>query len=171
MLLKIIKVHPIILYKQERGIRMKKTILFLTIAAICASMASCGKKTDLSSDVALGEVTTKDTYPIENAEDVTLRWWMYLPAQVTGYGTSMADTEFRKILEENTGVNIKFEHPVAGQEQAAFNILQSSDDMPDIIESSWSTYAGGPQMAIDNKVITPLNSYIEKVSPNLKKIF
>lgn len=151
---------------------MKKTLLIMLAAAICLSAAACGEKavTEEGGNEEL-QVTTTDSYPIENAGDVTLRWWMYLPAQVTGYSTSMNDTEFHKFLEESTGVKISFEHPVAGQEQAAFNILQASDDMPDIIESSWSTYAGGPQKAIENKVIIPLNEYIEKVSPNLKKIF
>ena len=58
-----------------------------------------------------------------------------------------------------------------GQEAAAFNIMQSSDDMPDIIEYGWSGYPGGPDKAIDDKFITPLNSYIEKVCPNLKKLY
>lgn len=150
------------------GKKFLKTASLLLALAVSAGMMSACRTTGQQGETKTTFVTT-DEYPIKTDEEVTIRWWMNVPAQVTAYGTSMNDTEFHHFLEEATGVKIQFEHPVAGQEQAAFNILQSSDDMPDIIEYGWSDYAGGPQKAIDDKVIIPLNDYIKNASPNLKK--
>lgn len=151
---------------------LSKKKSLLTAAALTASLAltACGTdtKTKASDPTALDQVTTPDTYPIET--DVTLRYWMQLPAQVSAQATSMNDTELSKYLAEETGIKVSFEHPVAGQEAAAFNILQASGDAPDIIEWSWAEYPGGPQGAINDKLIIPLDSYIEKVSPNLKSL-
>ena len=149
---------------------LRTIALLLTLSFGIGMMSGCGKDAVTSGGTDTAFVTT-DEYPIQTDEEITIRWWMNVPAQVTAYGGSMNDTEFHKFLEEATGVNIVFEHPVAGQEQAAFNILQSSDDMPDIIEYGWADYPGGPQKAIDDKVIIPLNDYIANVSPNLKKFF
>lgn len=85
--------------------------------------------------------------------------------------TSFNTTPLKQYLEEATGVKLKFEHPAAGQEDAAFNILLASDDMPDIIEWDWwSSSVGGPEKAIDDGTILRLNSYFDKVSPKLKKL-
>ena len=146
-----------------------KKILTLVLAA---SMLVCGgcKNTDnnTSDSDTLEKVTTSDSYPIKT--DVTLRYWMSMHPHISASCTSFNDTEIKKYLEEATGIKLKFEHPVSGQETESFNILISSDDLPDIMEYSWSTYAGGPQKAIDEGVIANLNSYIDKVSPNLKKV-
>ena len=150
---------------------MKRNILRAAafIAAVTLSagiLGGCGEEQQTQGNSAF---VTTDEYPVKTDEEVTLRWWMNLPAQVTAYGASMNDTEFHSFLEQATGLKISFEHPVSGQEEAAFNILQASDDMPDIIEYGWSTYSGGPQKAIDDKVIIPLNEYFANVSPNMKK--
>ena len=146
--------------------KIKRLLAAALIAAVTVTaMTACKEDKDAANaGVELKEVTTPDTYPIQT--DVTLRWWAALPNQVTAYGTSRNDTYVDDYLKEFTGIGVSYEHPVAGQEAAAFNIMQSSDDMPDIIEYGWSGYPGGPDKAIDDKFITPLNSYIEKVCPN-----
>lgn len=148
--------------------RVLAVLLGVSLAA--TALGACTQKkptTGNSND--LQEVTTSDTYPIQT--DAEFRWWSTLPSQVTAYAASMNDTIHKTYLEEATGVKIKFEHPVAGQEAAAFNILQSTDNMPDLIEYGWAGYPGGPQKAIDDNFIISLNSYIEKVCPNLRKIY
>ena len=114
-------------------------------------------------------ITTTDEYPQKT--DVTLRYWLPLHSHVSATATSLNETPFKEYLEEQTGINVKFEHPVSGQQDSAFNIMIASDDIPDIIEWNWSSYSGGAQKAIDDGVIEPLNKYINSVSPNLKKIF
>lgn len=146
-----------------------KTTAFLLAAILSASaLGGCaGGGTEIEGG-KLEKVTTSDTYPIET--DVTLRYWMGLHSLVMASNTSFNTTDVAARLEKETGIKVSFEHPVSGQESVAFNIMQNSDDMPDIIEWQWSTYTGGPQKAVSEGVITPLNDYIDKVSPNLKKI-
>lgn len=146
-----------------------KKFLTLVLAASMLICGGCGNKNDNDGgDDALEKVTTSDSYPLDT--DVTLRYWMRIESHVSAIATSFNDTVIKKNLEKATGVKLKFEHPVSGQETESFNILMSSDDLPDIMEYSWSSLVGGPQKAIDEGVITNLNSYIEKVSPNLKKV-
>lgn len=148
----------------------KKEILALLLAVSSAGavLGGCagGKTNSVSGE--LEKVTTPDTYPLDT--DVTLRYWMPLNGNVSANFTSFNDTQLKADLEEATGVKLKFEHPSIGQETEAFNIMQSSDDLPDIIEWDWSAYPGGPQKAIDDEFIISLDSYIDKVSPNLKKL-
>lgn len=111
---------------------------------------------------------TPDTYPMET--DVTLRYWMELSPHVSANNTSFNTTELAAYLEEATGIKVKYEHPAAGQADAAFHILQSSNDMPDIVERAWSDMPGGPEKLISDGVLADLTPYIEHVSPHLKKL-
>ncbi|MBE5040303.1 type 2 periplasmic-binding domain-containing protein [Ructibacterium gallinarum] len=147
---------------------MKKIIALMLATVTVVSFTACGQKQAVN-DTELKEVTTTGEYPMDT--DVELRWWMQLPSQVTAYGTSLNDTPFAQYLYEATGVKVKFEHPVSGEEEAAMNILLSSDDMPDIVEWNWNKYSGGPDKAIEDGVILELDSYMDQVLPNLKKVY
>lgn len=148
----------------------QRSVLTAAVLAASLMLTACGTDTEhqTGDSAALEQATTPDTYPIET--DVTLRYWLQLPGQVSAQATSMNDIELASYLEEETGIKVTFEHPVAGQEAAAFNILQASGDAPDIIEWSWAEYPGGPQGALNDRFIIPLDSYIEKASPNLKAL-
>lgn len=106
------------------------------------------------------------SYPV--AEGGTLTYWMELNTNVAANYTSLNDTEFGKKLQENTGITVEFQHPAVGQLQEQFNLLLSNRTLPDIIEYSWLTYAGGPQKAIEDGVIIPLNDVIDSYCPNLR---
>ena len=90
---------------------------------------------------------------------------------MSAYGSSYNDSDFARYLEEATGVKIKFEHPVAGEGEAALNIMISSGNMPDILEYNWNNYMGGPDRAINDGIIISIDSYMDKVLPNLKKVY
>lgn len=147
---------------------MTRIIALALAAAAAVSLSGCGAE-NLAASGELKEVTTSDQYPLDTNAEV--RWWMQLPAQVTAYGSSLNDTKIGEYLLEKTGVKVKFEHPVSGEEEAAMNIMLASDDMPDIVEWNWNKYAGGPDKAIADGVIVCLDSYMDKVLPNLKKVY
>lgn len=149
---------------------MKRFIaLMLTVVSIiCLYGCSAGNQGAVT-DGELMEVTTTDEYPLDT--DVELRWWLRLPTQVTAFGNSLNDTNLDEYLYEATGVKVNFEHPVAGSEDASMNILLSSDDLPDIITWDWNTYPGGSDKAISDGIVAPMDSYIDKVLPNLKKVY
>jgi len=148
----------------------KKKVISIVLACVLCVMcfASCGSDDSFVADGKLDKVTSPDTYPQDT--NVTLRHWSSLTGGVLSSCTNYGETQAAKWYEEATGIHVVYEHPVAGQESAAFNIMVSSDDMPDMISWQWSTYPGGPNGAIEDGVITPLNEYYEKVSPNLMKL-
>jgi putative aldouronate transport system substrate-binding protein len=76
---------------------------------------------------------------------------------------------FYQELEKRTGVKVSFQHPATGSEKEQFNLMIASGKLPDVIESDFTTYPGGPEKAIQDKIIIPLNEVIEKHAPNLKK--
>lgn len=126
-------------------------------------------KTDTTSgdaEVVTEETTSGSTYPIDT--DVTLTCWMELNSNVAANYNNMADTPFGRNLTRQTGIHIEYIHPAAGQVAEAFNLLLAEKVLPDIIENNWLDYSGGPEKAIKDGIIIPLNDVIEQYCPNLK---
>lgn len=141
---------------------MKKRITALiAIAAMCLSLCACtDKQTAKNSDIDLS------SYPIKT--DVTLNYWMPLSANVSASVPNFGETEYAKEIEKHTGVKVNYIHPAYGQDNEAFNLLAASGDLPDIVRHSWiSQVAGGPQGALNNQLIIPLNDMMEEYAPNL----
>ena len=137
-----------------------------TTGSSTASGTQTGSSQAGAAAAGEGTESAEFTYPV--AEGGTLSYWMELNANVAANYTSLNDTEFGKKLQENTGITIEFQHPAVGQVAEQFNLLLSKSTLPDIIEYSWLTYAGGPQKAIEDGVIIPLNDVIDNYCPNLK---
>lgn len=106
---------------------------------------------------------------VSDAREDTFSYWVAMPAAIVSQYSSMAEMTMYKELEKETGVKIEFIHPPAGQDREQFNLMVASRDLPDIIEYYWSVYPGGPEKAIEDKVIVELNDIIEQdKSPNFK---
>lgn len=118
-----------------------------TTGSSTASGTQTGSSQAGAAAAGEGTESAEFTYPV--AEGGTLSYWMELNANVAANYTSLNDTEFGKKLQENTGITIEFQHPAVGQVAEQFNLLLSKSTLPDIIEYSWLTYAGGPQKAIE----------------------
>lgn len=147
--------------------------LLLATAMIVSCLAGCGSKEEAKTEApaessqASEEVAAEEfSYPADT--DVTLTYWMELNANVAANYNNMADTTFGKNLMEQTGINVEFQHPAVGQVAEQFNLLLSDKVLPDIIEYSWLGYSGGPEKAIKDGVIIPLNDVIDQYCPNLK---
>ena len=70
-------------------------------------------------------------------------------------------------LERRTGITVEWVHPPAGGDAEFFNLMVAADDLPDAIYRNWATgYPGGPQKALDDRIIIPLNDVIERSAPN-----
>lgn len=101
-----------------------------------------------------------------------LSYWVSLSPNVSSVVQDYGQTAYYKALMERTNTEITFQHVPAGNNAIvaeAFNILVASGAYPDIIEYMWIDYPGGPQAAIDDKVIIPLNDVFEKYAPNISK--
>ncbi|MCM0649608.1 extracellular solute-binding protein [Clostridium swellfunianum] len=141
------------------------TVVMLSLSA--SLLAGCGKKDTASSSKATSGQTGEISYPIKT--DVTLKYWLPLNANVSATRKNLGETEFAKELQKQTGVKVDYIHPAQGQEKEKFNLLLASGDLPDLIESEWGAFPGGPDKAIKDGSILKLNDYIDKYAPNLKK--
>lgn len=162
----------------------------LSAALLGTAFAGCsGGEAPVSGDTAPAPSSSADQAPAPSAEPaeapaagvsypmntaVTLTYWIELNgANVAPNYNSLNDTEFSKYLEEETGVHVEYISPAVGDAQQSFNLLVASGNMPDIIDYGWNRspgYPGGPEAAINNKIIIPLNDLLDTYAPDLKAI-
>jgi len=108
-------------------------------------------------------------YPVNTTETITS--WEEVNDNLITFYSNLADTPFGKQLEQETGIKVKYTHPASGQRKEQFNLMIASNNLTDTIEIDWTVeYPGGPEKAINDKVIVPLNDLIDQHAPNLKKL-
>ncbi len=158
-----------------------KLISFCTVLSLVFSLLiGCAKKEADQTTASTTQTSSSQSSTSQPAEanasvyplktDVTLTWWLEPDANVTANFKNIGDTVFGQELQKRTGVKIEFLHPVAGQAQETMNLMIASRDMPDIMEYLWgSYYNGGAELAMENKIILPLNDLIKQYAPNLTK--
>ncbi len=137
--------------------------LALTLAA--GLLAGCGGRTQTAKvDVNELETLTENKMPITD-DGVKLSVWMDNKSQgyVKNYGDMLA---FQK-LKEITGVELEFQHPT-GTAAEQLNIILASNNYPDVIFNGWMD-TGMKQLK--NGVCLDLAPYIEKLAPNMRKLF
>jgi len=162
----------------------KPVAVLAAMATVASLLAGCGSKTGGTSSTG-GE--TKETskaaegssnanaggevsYPLADGGELT--YWLQLNTNASANFTNLGETELGKALQEQTGITIKFQHPAAGGDQGKeqFNLIVADGNLPDIMEWQWvKMYPGGPEKAIKDGVIIPLNAIIDQYCPNLKK--
>ena len=104
--------------------------------------------------------------PATTSNSTEINYWIPLSGNASQIVTNLAETPLAQKLMEKFDCTIKYQHPAQGQDGEKFNLLVASGDLPDIIEYKWMTaYQGGPQKAIADGVVYPLD--IEKDAPNL----
>ncbi len=166
--------------------KAKKLISMILVAALAASMVSCGGGSDTSSEKTSSESskTTESSAEVsseassDSSEDsllpiseepITLKFWFMLGSNQRGNMEDYNDADYYQWLEEQTNVHIEWIHPVDGSEQESFNLLFASDDMPDLIENMFNsqyTYSAGPDVAISDEVYLDLTDMVEEYAPN-----
>ena len=106
-------------------------------------------------------------------EAPTLTYWCLFENNASKTVSNYADLPLYKELMDRLNLNIVFTHPPTGMDKEQFSLLVAGSELPDIIEYNWFTnYPDGPQAALDEGVIIPLNEYLENGSlPNLKALF
>ena len=151
--------------------RKRALCLVLTTALTVSSLVGLtgcqkkGEKTSSSNDKEFVEYLKTAEYPIKT--DKTLTAWSYRGG--TTYGTYKADElPCLKNLEEKTGIKIEWTFANADEKQQ-FNLLVASGDLPDMISYMWGVNAdfpGGPERAIADGYITPLDDLMNDYAPN-----
>ncbi len=150
---------------------MRKNDKFKKITAVMAAAAltvtsftACGDKNGerKKNDISESEVLTENTMPIANG-DVELSIWMENRSQ--GYLKSYNDAKAVKILQEKTGLKLKFQHPT-GAAAEQLNIMLASGDLPDMIHYSWKSR----KKEIESGLFLNLKEYIEKSAPTFRAL-
>jgi putative aldouronate transport system substrate-binding protein len=147
---------------------IKKSKRFLTVLltlSIAASLMSGCKKAAEKPATESGSGTTTASYPIKT--DVKLTYWLQYWPNPTQLGLkSFNDTKFAQEWQKKTGVQVEFISPTSNEQ---FNLMLASADYPDIIDTNWYSFPGGPEKAIGDGHIIKLNDALSKYSPNLTR--
>lgn len=165
---------------ERRGMKMKtkmKTMAsVVTIVSISGSLlAACSGEPQPGE---AGQQTSAEkakavafTYPLQTSEALTY-WGPMGNSNMTNFAQTIGSTPFGRRVEALTGVKVNYTHPASGQDKEQFNLIIASDQLYDIMETNWfngGLYPGGPDKALNDKLIVPLNDLIDKYAPNLKK--
>ncbi len=151
---------------RKRVARLAIFMLIVVMIAGCSGKSSgaeepAGEKGKEGTGVAVGG---DPEYPQQ------LTYWVSLNANASATMQDMNGIAAYQELEKTTGTKVKFQHPPAGQEADAFNIMVSSGNLPDVVEHGWANVSGGPDKAISDGSIIRLNELIEEHAPNLTKV-
>lgn len=147
----------------------------VVISLLLSSFAGCGSKSDGKTESAPAETqgtaaAATNTLPIVT-KPLTLKLYRPVGSNTIKIISDWGENEAYKELEKRTGIRIQFVSPPVGQESEQYKLMIASGDLPDMIENgSYSSYPGGADKAIDDKVFLKLNEYIDKYAPNFKKV-
>ncbi|WP_314589094.1 extracellular solute-binding protein [Paenibacillus terrigena] len=148
--------------------KAKKFGVILLTSLLALSIAACST----SGGDQTQEGTTADGKGTESAKLTNLSYWVSMHPAASAQMKTYAEMGMYKELENITGVKVNFEHPPtdAAQAKEQFNLMMVSEKLPDVIETSWIGYPGGPEKAIQDNKIIKLNDLIDQYAPNLKKL-
>ncbi|MCL2833564.1 MAG: hypothetical protein FWD78_10380 [Treponema sp.] len=113
---------------------------------------------------------SSQTTPASSGGPVKITWWRNLDAKSAQVLTSWGENEGLKQIFALKNVDVEFVGAPIGQETEQFNLMIASRNVPDIIENGWRDYPGGPQKAIDDKIIMDLTDAMAKNAPNYTKL-
>ena len=131
---------------------MKKYLLLLVLI-----LTACSKVPSLSGPKPIQNKEGKLTYFTTLRENIR-----------TTYGT-YSETPLAKHLFEVMGIDVEYIHPNSQSTISVLNVFIASGTVPDIIEFTWNNYPGGPEKAMDDGVVLPLNDYIQAYAPNYSR--
>jgi putative aldouronate transport system substrate-binding protein len=153
----------------------KASALALSLSLLASVFSGCtSNATQPTSSPQKNEDASITSVPLPIvSKPLTLTMFVAMDAKVAATMKNYNEIAVFKELEKRTGIHIDFIHP-ASMDAAAikeqFNLMVASGDLPDLIYYNWiSDFNGGPNKAIKDGVIMPLNDLVDKYSPNLKK--
>jgi len=152
--------------------------IILTCSILIIGTPGCVKENNNNQDIGNSIISESDPdneiineIPLPIVEEpITLKYWVpigrFLASRVNSYDETPVYSELQKRL----GINLDFIHPAVGQESEQFNLMIASNALPDIIVANFVEYNGGPEKAMADNIIVPLNDLIRRYAPNLRKL-
>lgn len=111
---------------------------------------------------------TENTLPIANG-DVTLSVYIGMNANCAQFYTSYAEHPVVIQMMKETGLNLEFIHPT-GDTATFFNTTVASGDYPDIWRTSFASYPGGAEAAMEDGILLNVDTLIAEYAPNLSAL-
>ena len=163
--------------KRYAALLMAATMTAATVAGCSGSGSSTTKETTAApassaaaETTAAGGAEAPEAFSYPMAAGDKLQYWCDLTTTVSANYSNLGDTPFGQGWQENTGVEIEFLHPPTGQMKEQFSLILADGSLPDLMEYNWTVdYPGGPEKAIKDGVITPLNDIFAQYCPNITK--
>ncbi|MFD0959688.1 extracellular solute-binding protein [Paenibacillus chungangensis] len=144
-------------------------ILLLLILTACSNSSSNGGNQSPNDNISNEINDNKGEDPSLPQEAMTFSVWSWINGALSSAVKDYNDIIPHQVLQEKTGVELEWVHPAVGTEQENFNLMVSGNELTDVI--LWGgLYKGGPEAAIKDKVILPLNDLIDQHAPNFKKL-
>ncbi|MDR1560202.1 MAG: extracellular solute-binding protein, partial [Clostridiales bacterium] len=157
-------------------------VMFCSIVAGCASSNTSNAGSDnANASSTAAQTETNASQPTEtnklqtginlpaSDEAIVLTDWVQMDPKISATLTSFAEMEAYQELAKRTNVTFEFIHPPVGEETQAFNLMMASGNYPDIIERNLAeSYPGGPDKAIADGIVLPLNELVDQYAPNFK---
>ena len=121
------------------------------VASGAAMLAGCGGSS--SSTSASGTQA--------NDGPKTVSYWIDTMNASNFSGDTWDELRCWQAIQENTGIDVTWQHPAGGQAAEQFNLVVAGNQMPDLMYYSWATaYPGGADAAIADGKIIPQNDYM-----------
>lgn len=141
----------------------KRALTTLTATALLLStfLGACSSKNDSTPDSSATSPSssTEATASKDAQKPATFTYFLFDPGDNVPQHTKIGD-----IIQQKTGVTVKYERLVGEQEQK-LGVMVAGGDYPDLIQT------GLTQKLIDAKALIPLEELIEKHAPNIKRIY
>lgn len=128
---------------------MKRKLLTMLLCAAMLMSVLAGY-TSAAAEEAFDVRTSglSDIFPLE--EPITLSYFIRINGAMSATMETYADVEFFKRLEEMTNVKIEWNHNASDE---SFALMVASGELPDMINWTLGTAAGGVQALLDDEVI------------------
>ena len=140
-----------------------KKILLKAPAILLAVMllASCGQRASSSGESSAAPSSSAGaSLSSGTGERPTLTYWTPFENNAQKSVSTYSELPMYIEMMNRLNINVEFQHPPVGMEEEQFKLLVASKKLPDIIEYDWLTkYPQGPEKALADRVIIPLNDY------------
>ena len=134
----------------------KKMVACTAAAAMLLGAAGCGQQ--------MAEVPTEGSGEIPETLEIYCGLGSY---SIKAGAQDNNDMLPFQLMEELTGCHVEWIHPASGANEEKLNLIIASGNLPDMIVYNWKGIAGGAKMYVEDEVILPLGSMVEKYMPNL----
>ena len=162
--------------------RTRPLALLMAAAILGSTLTACGGGSDsgtngsdsavegLAEDMALTDAPAEEiTLPI-STDGLELSFFAMPEPVITSKMKGYSEMTVHQTAEELTGVHINWREESYTDPKQKMNLMFSTGDTEDIVWDAWKHASGGPKKLLDEGLIVSLNPYIEKYTPNLKKL-